>query len=88
MYKLQFCTFISVNGVKSELTAVTCGVPQGSALGPLLFLVYVNDIKMAVLGEQIKLFADDTNLFISGCTFGDVNLSANKTQPVVWLADS
>ena len=61
--------YVSVNGVDSELTAVICGVPQGSALGPLLFLVYVNNINEAVPDEQIKLFADDTNLFISGCTW-------------------
>ena len=79
--------YISVNGVNSELTVVTCWVPQGSALGPLLFLVYINDIKKAVPGEQIKLFADDTNLFISGCTIGDVNFSANikLNQLYDWL---
>ena len=65
--------YVSVNGVDSELTAVTCGVPQGSALGPLLFLVYVNDINKAVPDEQIKLFADDTNLSISGCVIDEVN---------------
>ena len=69
--------YVSVNGVNSELAAVTCGVPQGSALGPLLFLVYVNDINKAVPDEQIKLFADDTNLFISGCTIREVNFCAN-----------
>jgi len=63
--------------VNSELSAITCGVPQGSALGPVLFLVYVNDIKNAVPGDQVKLFADDTNLFVSGCTIGDANISAN-----------
>jgi len=82
--------YISVNGIKSELTPVTCGVPQGSALGPLLFPVYVNDIKMAVPGEKIKVFTDDTNLFIPGCTFGDVTLSANikLNQLCDWLTAS
>ena len=41
-------------------------------------VVYVNDINKAVPDEQIKLFADDTNLFISGCTIGEVNFCANK----------
>jgi len=43
---------------------VTCGVPQGSVLGPMLFLSYRNDIAKALSGEKIKLFANDTNLSI------------------------
>jgi hypothetical protein len=43
---------------------VTCGVPQGSVLG-LSFLLNVNDMRNAIAGEKLKLFADDKNLFIS-----------------------
>jgi len=56
--------FVSVSGVSSQTRYITCGVTQGSVLGPLLFLVYVNDIGNSISGIPIKLFADDTNLFI------------------------
>jgi len=56
--------YICIGPNCSEIAYINCGVPQGSVLGPLLFLRYVNDIYRAVPGENIKLFADDTNLFI------------------------
>jgi len=56
--------FVSVSGVSSQTRYITCGVPQGSVLGPLLFLIYVNDIGNSISGIPIKLFTDDTNLFI------------------------
>ena len=44
---------------------IICGVPQGSILGPLLFLLYVNDLKNASTILDPIMFADDTNLFYS-----------------------
>jgi hypothetical protein len=58
--------FTVINDFESKLGMVTCGVPQGSVLGPLLFLIYTNDINNSIPGAKIKLFADDTNLFIHG----------------------
>ena len=50
-------------GATSSLSAIRAGVPQGSLLGPLFFLVYINDITCNI-GSNINLFADDTSLFI------------------------
>lgn len=54
---------VVINGQTSEWKHITAGVPQGSILGPLLFLVYINDIANNIQ-SNIRLFADDTSLFI------------------------
>ena len=56
--------FTYVNGTSSKISHINCGVPQGSVLGPLLFLRYVNDIQYAFSKATPKLFADDINLFL------------------------
>lgn len=66
-----------INNVSSCLSNVLCGVPQGSVLGPLLFLLYMNDISQVLPGENVKLFADDTNLFISGVDINGLNQKCN-----------
>ena len=58
--------FTSVNGACSKTSVIGCGVPQGSVLGPLLFLLYVNDIQNAFTSATPKLFADDINIFLFG----------------------
>ena len=54
--------YVSINGYESGLVALNCGVPQGSALGPLLFLLYINDLNQAIKFCKVHYFADDTNL--------------------------
>ena len=58
--------FVVYNNVKSTESLITCGVPQGSILGPLLFLLYINDMANVSKLLFIILFADDTNLFLNG----------------------
>ena len=54
--------YVLINGHDSNLADVKFGVPQGSVLGPLLFLIYINDLKQALKFCKLHHFADDTNL--------------------------
>ena len=58
--------FVVFKDVQSEYSTVTCGVPQGSIMGSLLFLLYVNDIANVSTSLLPILFADDTNVFLTG----------------------
>ena len=60
--------FTVINDVQSDTMPVSFGVPQGSVLGPLLFLIYINDIRYCIPEEHIRLFADDTGIFVVGKT--------------------
>ena len=55
--------YVSVNGHSSDLLPISCGVPQGSVLGLLLFLIYVNDLPNISKVLQFYLFADDTGIY-------------------------
>lgn len=58
--------FVSINGCDSETKMIKVGVPQGSVLGPLLFLVSINDMANLPLTGKLILFADDSSLFYPG----------------------
>ena len=54
--------FVTINGFNSELKEINCGVPQGSIVGLLLFLIYINDLHYSIKFCKVHHFADDTNL--------------------------
>ena len=71
----QFCR---VNGIDSETERIEVGVPQGSCLGPLLFLVYINDLPCAVKNSTTSMYADDTTLFFRSKNIEDLNEAINS----------
>ena len=79
--------FVEYNGHVSSRTNISCGVPQGSILGPLFFWLYINDINNASKILQLILFADDTNGFLShkdaDCLANILNTELNKLS--IWL---
>ena len=71
----QFCR---VNGVASDIEDIEVGVPQGSCLGPLLFLIYINDLPQAVQGSTVSMYADDTSLCHQSNDITQLNKAINN----------
>ena len=70
---------IDIDGTYSTITNLTTKVPQGSILGPLLFIIYVNDIHEVSKNCHAILYADDTSLYSSLGSF-NVNLNGNNYE--------
>ena len=70
--------FVCIGDTTSDYSINSCGVPQGSVLGPLLFLIYINDFKNCSRLLDFHLFADDTNLFASHKNISDLEILINK----------
>ena len=68
---------VIVEGQKSEMLDVKAGVPQGSRLGPLLFIIYMNDI-VNDIESDILIFADDTSLFATGSDPAETAAQLNR----------
>ena len=75
--------YVFHNHSKSSLKDIICGVPQGSVLGPILFLIYINDLCLQSPSLKFVLFADDTNLLISGDTVAEtVNIMNRELSAI------
>ena len=79
--------YVSINGFDSGLTSINCGVPQGSVLGPLLILLYINDLNQAIKFCKVHHFADDTNLLCLSNSIKTLNKLVNTDLKhlVNWL---
>ena len=70
--------YVYHNGIASDMKAITCGVPQGSVLGPLLFLIYVNDLPNISDKLRFFLFADDTNIYYDSENLIELEKTVNQ----------
>jgi len=68
---------------------VTCGAPQVSILGPLIFLIYVNDMPAAT-NSKLLLYADDSAILVSGKDVGQIQITLSKELESIreWLIDN
>ena len=86
LYLTNRYQFTCINSSKSDKNLINHGVPQGSVLGPILFLLYINDLPN-VSSLKTLLFADDTELFASGNNSSSVEKVVNEELKKIenWL---
>ena len=64
--------YVQLEKSKSQLRPITCGVPQGSVLGPLFFILFINDLYKCCPEGKVRLFADDTTIFFHKNNINDI----------------
>jgi hypothetical protein len=89
-YLCQRKQFTVINTIQSDICEIQCGVPQGSVLGPLLFLIYINDMHRALNHARVRLFADDTCIFVQNQNFNELisDAKARLTEVSTWCVDN
>ena len=82
--------FTSINGIQSTLRDVQCGVPQGSVLRPIMFLIYINDLHTVIGTEHTRLFADDASIILCNKNFTDlIDACKEKYKHIIkWCYDN
>ena len=69
--------YVQKDGQKSASSNITCGVPQGSIYGPLLFIIYINDFKSSTKDFKFIHFGDDSTLYAKGVSRSDLAAKFN-----------